>query len=1059
MSIDKYQRLLNNLLEIQRVDRTLYTRIDNIVVFDFNKKFGQKSLEKILNQKSFKINLVENDYELFFEKIKNCEDGQCIIDTHAEFNFKLSKVNQSALLNEEKFIDLKKSILENLIKKIAQYSVRWHQFRRKVVDINIQKNIWPLHVGTMFAKIKIEGKELYAPLIFKEVLLEMKNSQSMSYLTLESNGDWIINEKLIFMLNRFGYNFPPVLDLKEMNIDEVIEIIAKKFNLNYTKEILQDKTTLTTKLSIDNINLEISSGTVLGLFEPAGGNLKKLMLEIIEKNEVDDILDVNIDKSEYMKNVQANFENEIDIYKVQPADYSQEKAIVSSLDQSTVIWGPPGTGKSQVIANLIANILIKNKKAIVVSQKRAALEVLKKRLKNLTPFVFFNINEKNMDKSDFYKSFREFVKKIDNFQHSDNQEYLANLRQKNTRLSRNQAEAIKFLSTAAKEKDYRSKLNLIQYFQNNFTFVDEIKQLKSDYLFPKNPQDYKDFFSQIVSLNKIEKTGFFIFKSYPAEVKQQANLAYDIYKKNKTQFSLDEINKIKTEINLGNYKNLIEHNEHFYNQENFQDDSKHIESKILSKIMNNLYALKNGDPAQKEFYKDCQKFFNAVRAGRRLPFKFLKDHEKVIDFLFKIQISTPENLQLHMQKNYYDYVILDEASQMFVETGLPLLYVSKIKIFAGDNQQLKPSKWFGIREEANENEEVDLAEDAESLLDYGLEKGVYSIMLDKNYRAKHASLMSFSAKEFYEDNLDVVNQNGVNYNSIEIINVDGEWVDQTNSVEVDKVIEIANDNLEKYNSIILLTLNSNQKQAIESEIISHYPKLFKAIEDEKIMLRSLENIQGDEAELVIISVAYDKNTFISQTYVARKGGKNALNVAISRAQKKMIIVKSLYSNDLKKGDSIDYLVFRSWLNFLDLKDSEKISYSSKQEEEIEIFGGEYDSGFEQDVAELLAKRLPKNLGLKIERQYSVGSLRIDLAILDANLNYIIGIEVDGYRYHGGLGIDKQLADFSRQEYLEAKGYNITRILEISWYRDKEGTIQKIVDYINSNFENIYKQIS
>jgi len=111
---------------------------------------------------------------------------------------------------------------------------------------------------------------------------------------------------------------------------------------------------------------------------------------------------------------------------------------------------------------------------------------------------------------------------------------------------------------------------------------------------------------------------------------------------------------------------------------------------------------------------------------------------------------------------------------MFLEVGLPILYLAKTKVLAGDTQQMQPSRWFMTRDSIDEQEEEDVAENAESLLDYAMDKGIYSVMLDKNYRSSAAALMSFSSKEFYKSQLDVLdNKEKMTNQAIEVVNVEG----------------------------------------------------------------------------------------------------------------------------------------------------------------------------------------------------------------------------------------------------------------------------------------------
>nr|WP_237076568.1 AAA domain-containing protein [Mycoplasma phocoeninasale] len=103
--------------------------------------------------------------------------------------------------------------------------------------------------------------------------------------------------------------------------------------------------------------------------------------------------------------------------------------------------------------------------------------------------------------------------------------------------------------------------------------------------------------------------------------------------------------------------------------------------------------------------------------------------------------------------------------------------------------------------------------------------------------------------------------------------------------------------MKKYNSIILLAFNRKQQDYIREQIALLSPKIFEVLEDQ-VILRNIENIQGDEAELVIASIGYTAKTSLFSTYIGSKKGRNALNVAITRAKDKMIIIKSISSNDI-----------------------------------------------------------------------------------------------------------------------------------------------------------------
>lgn len=118
------------------------------------------------------------------------------------------------------------------------------------------------------------------------------------------------------------------------------------------------------------------------------------------------------------------------------------------------------------------------------------------------------------------------------------------------------------------------------------------------------------------------------------------------------------------------------------------------------------------------------------------------------------------------------------------------------------------------------------------------------------------------------------------------------------------MISVCEKYLNKYESIILLAFNRKQQDYIREQIVLTSPKIFAALED-KVILRNIENIQGDEADLVIASVGYTSKTSLHATYIGSKKGRNALNVAITRAKDKMIVIKSISANEIDpKNDNL-----------------------------------------------------------------------------------------------------------------------------------------------------------
>lgn len=1032
-SCNTYKKLLNNLLEINGVDQAIFTRVNSKDSFDVSSKFGHDVANKIIKQKNFNIKLKEKDLEILLENVKNANSACEIIHAYEIFKVRLFNTKKILLCDPITFETTKKELIEDLQLSIQKTKNRWHLFIRNAVDTNIQENVWPMHVATLFISVATNKKVVYAPLILKEVELSFEKEE----LILKDASDWKINEKIVFLLRDEGFIIDEKISFIDMDFTEIINLVTSWIK-NHQPINFVGNFEVITRENVKNKTLAFHDGVVLGLFKPAGGNLRKTLMQIIEKEEIDSILEINANKSFYVNNLEKYIiNNSENLLRIQKSNYSQDKALASSLIQNTIIWGPPGTGKSQVIANIIANTLYLGKTTVVMSQKKAALDVLKQRLGKLSPFVLFVLNDNKMDKKEFYKPLQQFIEAI---------EYAKKpITIKNKKIITNQQ--IKTLESILVAKEYNrfdSSIELIKLLNNIDANLDDVFKINNNLKYSSFANNPKDFIKQNAALNQIQKKGLFL-KQFPRDFINDSIYAYNFLSR-KSNFDLNTLTSLTKVCSKEQVNSIYQAPNILYREAGKNDDVDFIFNYLSKKYNDWIIDIQNNN---KEKYKSYVSFSNAARAGVALPYKFVNKHIEIIRELFKVIITTPETSFVNWEKQCFDYAIIDESSQIFLETGLPILYLAKIKIMAGDLEQMQPSRWFLTRDDSDDQN--DSIENADSLLRYASDKGVFNIMLNQNFRSSFASLMSFSSKHFYNSKLEVVDKNNHYINqSFDVINVNGIWDKSCNLIEANKVIEIAKENLKNYKKIIILTFNSQQKQIIEKMIIDSVPELYSALELEQLMIRNIENIQGDEADLVIASIVYDSSTNMASTYVARLGGKNALNVAISRAKEKMIVVKSINATSLKNVNSEDFKIFKEWLEFLDIEEKEKRVYSISNYKITESYG-DTESNFEREVIDEIIKNIGTKTAMSLIKQYEVGSKRIDIALVDSITNhFILGIEIDGYKYHGGLGFDKYLEDYSRQEFLEAKGYSIFRVNEIDWKLNKEKVLNKISKLLEQN---------
>ncbi len=1018
-SYKKYSKILNNLLGINnRGDYAVFTKLNSLNI-DLLKIIKPEKIETIFNKDKFKI-----------------------------------KIEKAYLSNSQKTKqDIDLDSLE------ATYLTKWKRYIKQVNETYQQTSIWPLFIGTYFLKGRLGDKTIYAPLVLKEVEIIIEDNE---VFLIERNASVSLNEKLIFLIEEFQGTIIPNIknDVDKACLYDVIRELNLylKNSINFEFVSNEEKFTELRMQDIKNEKIVRTSGIVLLFAQPTGGVLRNAVIDLIKENKMDKIIKVNA--NEVLTSSDESIKNIVykpcKIARICPTDPSQENAIISALNRNTIIIGPPGTGKSQTISNILANILLNNKKALFISQKRVALEVVLERMKSLQYFTLQLVDTKSRssanEKQEFYKYMSNFLdlmrKASDSYRSiSDELKPLVSYEQLMYWISKNnqniEQEDVDLFSELKREKVIIDD-NFGKILKNEFSSFKKISKFDDiPNIISLNERKIKSFAEKLNVEPKFNFLGIKIFdKSFTKLFKEYINLKNIMKKYN---INNEMILKLKDYQNL--YK-LNEINKSYKLHQNelpktnkFVSEERKIVEICAARARKIFPDIKTKDP---QWFK---KFSGRISREFTAPPKFISLFKNELKQLFNIYVSTPEALSsfIDFKKDKFDYVIFDEASQIFLEKAIPYMSIADKVIIAGDDQQMQPSNWFGHRSDVDDDEKEE--ENIDSLLTYAIENGIQQEMLELNYRSSAATLTTFSSKEFYKNNLKTLDNNKPIHKPIEIINVRGKWENKQNKIEAQKVIEILKENINKYKRIILLTLNKQQMELINIMLSVYEPEIYNKVIDGEIILKNLENIQGDEADLVIVSIAYTKDTALGATYVGRPGGRNALNVAITRARDKMIVIKSIRSDEIQtKGEMNESLrTFKNWIEFLELNEEDQKTYSLVDDKENI---NSIESSFEYDVIEWL-KTKTFNKEMKLAYQYPIGSYRIDVTLLDLNTDkFILGIEVDGFLYHST--IRQRYNDLVRQNFIEAKGYPILRISELLWKTDKE----KVYSLIKKHIENI-----
>lgn len=1029
----EYKKMLNNLLGIGARDNATFTS-SKTSNFDLTKLISEADIKKVFEKNTFVVDITESKGDDAISQLSSALNATDFIDVADTYGITLSISDRKLL--EKDFKEHSEAVITKVKKQKNLKISKWKKFRNKYLDIQAQTNSWPLYVGTMFIKVRTNSSTICAPLILKKVNIEITNTNRIQLKAMDEFVD--VNEKLLFLLqNEFkfnipamnadsdGFSFQEVIDVYEEALSSVIDQDKSKYDFRGSYEFVN-------KLDVKNQALEFASGSLLMIVSPSGGDLRNKLIKMIKNGDIEDLFDFDVLR-DLSGDVEKKLKNGEGIYRITPTDMSQERAIIGSLEDSAIIWGPPGTGKSQTIANILANLLYRDETVLVTSEKKAALDVIQQRMGKLSKFMFFGLAGKDVDKEQFYKPFRELARlvKISNVDIDSGEKPASYI----------QEGEFNYLKQATILKD--ENVSAVAYVYNALNEHHKVKSIVNG--FYKNAIDIKDVIKTMdentgihdaLRINNIQKAG--IFKRYPKNIRQFVKFSSLI---NNDYTFMKNLIEIRDITNLSNVADYLKTEDDFtLTRSFFNNDEDFLEAVLAHRFRERLeYML-----SSKKFGKDVGTFIKNCESGYRIPYKFISIYKDIINELFGIFVSTPQTLASTVDLNQrFDYAIFDEASQLHLEKAIPYIGMANKSIIAGDNQQMKPTNYFGVRDNSEAVDESD--EDAESLLDYAYRKGLggsREYMLTKNYRSVSSELMTFSSKHFYDAKLDVIDHcKDVTGEPIEVYNVAGKWEGRINEKEAHAVLQKLSEVRNDYEKIIILTLNANQKQYIDSLIYtdSNYADIMDLMGTGRVLLRNLENIQGDEADLVIVSVAYDKTASLGSTYVAKPDGKNALNVAISRAREKMIVFKSISSDEVKGSGTNDSMnVFKDWLAFLEMESSERKLYSVLGDSRSQHF----DSEFEEEVYQYIKDNFKTSRKLYLETQYPVGSYKIDIALLDQNTGkFIYGIEVDGYKYHSGF--EKMTKDIERQRFLESKKYPIFRVTELNWKISKEKVIESL----------------
>lgn len=420
----------------------------------------------------------------------------------------------------------------------------------------------------------------------------------------------------------------------------------------------------------------------------------------------------------------------------------------------------------------------------------------------------------------------------------------------------------------------------------------------------------------------------------------------------------------------------------------------------------------------------------------------------------------------------FDLLVIDEASQVRPEDALGAIARARQIVVVGDQKQLPPSSFFD-RLVADDGEGEDEPEDGEenllggaaalgsleSILSLCEARGLSSRMLQWHYRSRDPSLIRVSNREFYGDGLILPPSPlqedptfGMMFTKVDGVYDKGGKRDNRKEGEaiVRRVAEHARAHPDL--SLGIVTFSSAQKNTI-TELLelarrsdTSLDTFLREGQSEDVFVKNIENVQGDERDVILISVGYGPTIpggrLTSMTFgpVNGEGGERRLNVLFTRARVRCEVFASFDPGDID-ASRVSREGPRILRRFLEFAKSGKL-------DDAVITGEEADTPFEEDVADVI-----RSFGFLADPQVGSAGFRIDIGVRhpDKPGTYLLAVECDGATYHSALWARER--DRLRQDVLEHLGWRFHRIWSTDWFYNRRAEIERLKSMLTSAHED------
>ena len=444
--------------------------------------------------------------------------------------------------------------------------------------------------------------------------------------------------------------------------------------------------------------------------------------------------------------------------------------------------------------------------------------------------------------------------------------------------------------------------------------------------------------------------------------------------------------------------------------------------------------------------------------------KLFDDLPNLLPRLCPCMLMSPISAAQYLSTNRkpFDVVVFDEASQLPTCKAVGVLARGENAVIVGDPKQMPPTSFFASNTVDEDNLDV---EDLESILDDCLALNMPQTHLLWHYRSRHESLIAFSNSQFYENKLYTFPSVNDRESKVNLVQIEGVFERGTNRRNIKEAEAVVAEIKRRYQdselnkqSLGVVTFNISQQNLID-DLLNDACAADESLEkwlyeaEEPIFIKNLENVQGDERDVILFSVGYgpdkDGKVYMNFGPLNREGGWRRLNVAVSRARCEMLVFSSITPEqiNLTKTSAEGVAALRAFLEYasgreLALTRATSDSYHARQD------------GIAREICDRL-----REAGYETSQHVGHSNFRIDIGVINpANPEkYLLGILLDGEIY----GASKTVRDreYAQIGVLSGLGWQMTRVWTMDWWDNREKETTRLLELLKKleNGESIVSE--